>query len=70
MVAFAPTKFDRTTVKKISWLTVSRSVRPVRTGEDVVVMMNANAQTGRRENESTPKTVVVGGNGCDKRNDH
>ena len=69
VIAYAPTESDGAAAKNNFWVSVSKAVNEVPNGEHVVVMMDANARTGRREDEITPDKVM-GAYGRDKRNDN
>ncbi|CAN0346235.1 unnamed protein product [Pylaiella littoralis] len=69
VVAYAPTETNGTSDKDGFWPSVRETVNAVPSREHVVVMMDANARTGRREDESTPHEVM-GVYGRDKRNDN
>ena len=49
LVAYAPTEIHDASKKHASWTTLDRAVKDVLTHEQLFVLMDANARTGRRE---------------------
>ena len=70
VVAYAPTNSHKSVSDKdLSWVALGSTVAEVPKREDLLVMMDANARTGRR-GESCVDDKVFGANGRDTLNDN
>ena len=70
-VAYAPTKAHNANNKHAFWTTLDRAVKEVPRHEQLFVLMNANARTGRREKgEVGSNNKIIGAYGRDTLNDN
>lgn len=59
VVGYAPTESYETAVQKNFWVSVSKAVDAVRSGEHTVVAIDVNAAMGRREGVRAPSDGCI-----------
>ncbi|CAM9508001.1 unnamed protein product, partial [Sphacelaria rigidula] len=70
IVGYAPTETAQGSEKNKFWKTISSSIAEVPKNEHLVLMMDANARTGKREGEGMDDVRVLGEYGRGTKNDN
>ena len=72
LVAYAPTETQKASYKQACWTSLNRAVKEVPKHEQLFVLMDANARTGRREKGQvrSKDNKILGAYGRDTLNDN